>query len=492
MQRARDRRRRQREHVDLEPELAEELLLRDAEALLLVDDHEPEVARDHVAREHAVRPDQDVDLALAEVREHRLHVRRLPEARHHLDADGVVAVAGAERVPVLLGEHRRRDEHQHLLAADGDGERGAQRDLGLAEADVAADEAVHRPRRLEVLPHGLDRPSLVLRLAVRELRLELLDPLVLDLVRHARPRLPLRVELEQVARELAQVLARTRLQVVPRLAAELRERRRLRVGADVARHLADLLVRDEHAVLAAEAEQEVVARHAGDLPRLEPEELRDPVVLVHDVVAGAEVGERLERAPRRRGRARRAPAEDLRVRQERDAEVAPDEPAARRDHGERQPLRPRARLEHRRRDPPQEVLLAQRLAAVREGDDDVEPLAEEPAELVLGLAEPARRDRRPLRVERERLGLRQRRELGRAVERQLVEALLAPDLAHLVGLPDEVRRAVEHRDEVMRDLDPGRHAAQLVVQEGRARRGRGGARRRGRWSPPRRCGAHAA
>ena len=49
MQRARDRRRREGEDVDLEAELAEQLLLRDAEALLLVDDHEPEVLRDHVA-----------------------------------------------------------------------------------------------------------------------------------------------------------------------------------------------------------------------------------------------------------------------------------------------------------------------------------------------------------------------------------------------------------------------------------------------------------
>ena len=39
----------------------------DAEALLLVDDHEAEALRDDVAREHAVRADQDVDLALGEV-----------------------------------------------------------------------------------------------------------------------------------------------------------------------------------------------------------------------------------------------------------------------------------------------------------------------------------------------------------------------------------------------------------------------------------------
>ena len=91
-----------------------------------------------------------------------LDVGRLAEARDHLDPDREVAEALAEGVPVLLREDRRRHEHQHLLAVQRDGERGAQRDLGLAEPDVAADEAVHRARRLEILLDGLDRRALVL------------------------------------------------------------------------------------------------------------------------------------------------------------------------------------------------------------------------------------------------------------------------------------------------------------------------------------------
>ena len=62
VQRARDRRRAEREHVDLEAQLPQQLLLRDAEALLLVDDDQAELLRDHVAGEDAVRADQDLDL----------------------------------------------------------------------------------------------------------------------------------------------------------------------------------------------------------------------------------------------------------------------------------------------------------------------------------------------------------------------------------------------------------------------------------------------
>ncbi len=222
VQRARDRCRGQREHVHLQPERADQLLLRDAEALLLVEDHETEILRDHVAAEHAVGADQHVDLALGEVLQHLLRLGRRAEARDHLDTDREVAVAVAERVPVLLGQDRRRAEEEHLLAVHRSGERGAHGDLRLAEADVAADEAIHRPRRLEILLHRLDRPRLVLGLPVGELGLEPLEPLVAEVVGEPRSLLALRIERDQLAGQLAHRLASARLQVLPRLAAELR------------------------------------------------------------------------------------------------------------------------------------------------------------------------------------------------------------------------------------------------------------------------------
>ena len=55
-------------------------------------------------------------------------------------------------------------EHRHLLAVGDRDERRAQRDFGLAEADVAAHQAVHRLARRQVLDHRLDRRRLVGRL----------------------------------------------------------------------------------------------------------------------------------------------------------------------------------------------------------------------------------------------------------------------------------------------------------------------------------------
>src|SRR5207302_9709458 len=117
------------------------------------------------------------------------------------------------------------------------------------------------------------------------------------------------------------------LQVLPGLAAELRQCRRPGIRADVPRDLADLLVWDVEAVLTPEGEQQVVASDTRDLLRLEGLQAADAVILVDDVVAGAEVGEALQRASEARVRPGGTLAEDLRIGQQREPELAPDEAA---------------------------------------------------------------------------------------------------------------------------------------------------------------------
>jgi hypothetical protein len=142
---------------------------------------------------------------------------------------------------VLLGEDRRRHEHEHLLAGVGGLERGAQGDLGLAVADVAADEAVHRALGLHVALDELDRLALVGRLLVGELRLELGEPLgVLGEAEAAAP-LALGVEVEQLAGELLRRAPGARLHRLPALAAELGQRRVAAARADVAADLRELV-----------------------------------------------------------------------------------------------------------------------------------------------------------------------------------------------------------------------------------------------------------
>ena len=234
----------------------------------------------------------------------RLHLGRLAQARDALDPERQVGEPLAEGAEVLLGEDRRRHQHHHLLAVGGGLDRGAQRDLGLAEADVAADQPVHRPLRLHVALDRLDRFELVGGLAVGEGGLHRDLPLAVGREGVALAGAALGVEVEQLAGEGAGGSARARLHVLPALAAERRERR-FAAGADVAAQLRQLVGGDVDAVLALVFEVEVVAGDAADLAGLEAGEAGDAVVLVDDVVADPQFAEGEAAAAGARGAAPR-------------------------------------------------------------------------------------------------------------------------------------------------------------------------------------------
>ena len=223
---AQDRRRGEREDVDLKAQLAQQLLLRDAEALLLVHDHEPEVLRDHVSREHPVRPDEDVHLSLCELGEHLLRLLGAAESARPSRRSAGSRDSARGRCSSAAGRARSSGR------ASGSACRSARRRSRLEQRPPSC--RTQRPRRragpsagvFRVFLDCLDRHPLVVGLLVGEARLELLQVLVLEVVRDPRRLLSLGVEAERLAGELADALPRPALEQLPRLAAELRERRR--------------------------------------------------------------------------------------------------------------------------------------------------------------------------------------------------------------------------------------------------------------------------
>ena len=95
--------------------------------------------------------------------------------------------------------------------AIADAERGAERDLGLAEADVAADEPVHRPRGLEVAVDVVDGARLVGGLVEGEGRLEGAVVVVGRRERMPGQRRALGVEAQQLVGHLAHLARDARL-----------------------------------------------------------------------------------------------------------------------------------------------------------------------------------------------------------------------------------------------------------------------------------------
>ena len=97
-----------------------------------------------------------------------LGLGRRHQPRQAADADREALEPLGEIAIVLAGEQGGRRDDRDLHSRHGCNERGAKRDLGLAEADVAADQPVHRLAGFEVGEHVLDRAILVVGLFVGE------------------------------------------------------------------------------------------------------------------------------------------------------------------------------------------------------------------------------------------------------------------------------------------------------------------------------------
>ncbi|TLY67470.1 MAG: hypothetical protein E6K45_05410 [Gammaproteobacteria bacterium] len=195
----------------------------------------------------------------------------------------------AEVREVLLHEERRRREHRHLLAGVRGHEGRAHRDLGLAEADVAADDPVHGPLALQVFEHLLDRLRLILGLLERE---GVGEGLVVELAHGERePRLGLapRVEVEELRGHVADLLGGALPGARPLIGAELVERGALGGGTGVTADEVQRVHRDVDAVPVQVLEHQEFSRLPADLERDQPRVAADAVLLVHHGGAGIEI-----------------------------------------------------------------------------------------------------------------------------------------------------------------------------------------------------------
>ena len=170
-ERARDRRRRHVQHVRREPcrRLAvQRAALVDAEAVLLVDDGDREPVERHRALDQRVGADQQLELAARELPE---QVGAAAGGGRSGQQRGLQQLAGHQRLQrgeVLLGQRLGR-RHQRRLGALLDGpQHRVERDDGLAGADLAHQQPLHRAAGREVAVDRGHRPVLVVGRGERE------------------------------------------------------------------------------------------------------------------------------------------------------------------------------------------------------------------------------------------------------------------------------------------------------------------------------------
>ena len=178
--------------------------------------------------------DKNIDFPLRDLLKDLRLLFSAPKAREHLNAHRPVGEAIAEVIEVLLGEEGGRHQHRHLLMVFHRQKRGAHRHFRLAEANVAAHQAVHRQRLAHIAQYGVDGLRLIGRGFEREAVAEQLILLFIMFKCVARFCRALGVDIQQLGGHVAHLFGGFLPRSRPRIAAQLVQRRILFRAAGVA------------------------------------------------------------------------------------------------------------------------------------------------------------------------------------------------------------------------------------------------------------------
>ncbi len=133
----------------------------DAKTLLLIHQHQAEVAEFNVLGKQPVRADGDIHLTFGQLDKAGLQLLGGTETAEHLHTHRKGLEAAFEGLEMLKCEHCSRRQHGHLLAVPQRFERRPHHHFRLAETDVAAKQAVHGLGAFHVALDILDGVDLV-------------------------------------------------------------------------------------------------------------------------------------------------------------------------------------------------------------------------------------------------------------------------------------------------------------------------------------------
>ena len=167
-----------------------------------------------------MRTDNDIYLSFLQIAQHILRLLGCAGTRQVVDTYWHILQAALERTVVLVGQYRRRHHHRHLLGVAAGFEGGADGHFGLAEAHVAADQAVHRERLLHIGLHVLRSLQLVGRVLVKERCLKLVLQVAVVAIGKTTLAATLGVKFDQVARNVLDMFLRALLQALPLTSAK--------------------------------------------------------------------------------------------------------------------------------------------------------------------------------------------------------------------------------------------------------------------------------
>ena len=264
----------------------------DAETLLLVDDDKAQVVEPDVLGEEAVGADDDVHAAGLQAPQGLFLLFGGAEAGEQPDFHRKRLHAGEDAVVVLPRQQGGGGQNGALLAAHDALEGCAEGDLCFSDANIAAEQAVHRPALFHVLFDLGGGGELVVRLVVLEAGLEIALPLAVGGEGVACGLTAAGVELDELLRHLFGGLFDLGAGALPLGAAQLCKLHLFLVaGGGVAAQQIELSDRHIQHVGAGILDLQVIFYRALHLETLDARIHADAVALVNHIVAGLDVRE---------------------------------------------------------------------------------------------------------------------------------------------------------------------------------------------------------
>ncbi len=187
----------------------------DAEALLLVDDEQPQILKLDALLQQLVGADDQVHVAGGNIPQGLLLHFGGAEPAEDVDVYGEAPEPAYGGLVMLLGQHRGGHQNGCLLAVHNGLHHRPESNLRLAEAHVTAEQPVHRGGGLHIPLHLGNAAQLVVGFRVGEVVLKLLLPGGISGEGVARLPLSGGVKLDQLSRHVLGGLSRLGLGLLP-------------------------------------------------------------------------------------------------------------------------------------------------------------------------------------------------------------------------------------------------------------------------------------
>ncbi len=243
-------------------------------------------------------PHNHVNFAALELADNCFLLLRRAKTRKQLHTDGKAFHPAGNGLVVLPCKDRRGNHHSALLSVRHALERGAQGNFRFSEADVAAQQPIHRDTALHIRFDLVDTAELIVGFIKLEVRLKIALPLVIR--RKSVPFClhPLGVKADKVLGDILNGAAHLCLGLLPVVSAQPAQADgRVLPRADIFRNHVELRNGDIERIALCIADFDVILRNA--LHAELPDSLKnaDTVRGVDNVIPGRQIGDIGDRLP---------------------------------------------------------------------------------------------------------------------------------------------------------------------------------------------------